>query len=150
MIFGERLLAWRRYRGLTQVALAKVTKIPQPSLAALEAGRFEPKLSTIQRLAGGLTISAGKLIDEYPPQSPWSRQRIDALVQEAVDNKAAPGRLQNPMAVALRMVAADKLSASGHRVALRGRTGERLVKQLRADLGPVLWAAITRRLDKLV
>jgi transcriptional regulator with XRE-family HTH domain len=148
MLFGEKLLAWRRYRGLTQTALAKETGVAQPNLAALEAGRLEPKLSTVQRLAAALRIPAGRLIDYYPPRTRWNRHRIDAFVEQAMKGESAPTSPQYRMASALRVVASGKLAAAGRPVALRGRTGERLVKQLRADLGPQLWEAVVRRLDK--
>jgi len=151
MNFSDHLLAWRRFRALTQTALAGAARIPQPNIAALEAGRLEPKLSTLRRLAHALGITPGRLLDERPPQQSWSRHRIDALVRSAAKGKKSSGTLSTDrLGRALRVVAASKLAASGHPVALKGRTGERLIKQLRADLGPAVWAAVVRRLDKYV
>ena len=150
MVFGERLLAWRRHRGLTQKELADATGILQPNMAALEANRIEPKLSTIERLAGGLGITSGTLLDERPPQSAWSRHQIDTLVRQAIQKKSPGAGRENHLPRALRVIAAQKLAAAGRPVTSHGRTGERLVKQLRADLGPQLWEAVIRRLDKYV
>lgn len=146
MIFGERLLSWRRHFGLTQAALAARADMPQPHMAALEAGRLEPKLSTLVRLARALGVTPGRLLDERPPRTRWSRHRIDALVRDAVSPKSSSS--SSRLSAALRVVAAPKLRAAGHKVTLNGRTGERLLKQLRAELGPDLWATVVRRLDK--
>jgi transcriptional regulator with XRE-family HTH domain len=148
--FGERLRAWRRYRSLTQRGLSDSTGIPQPNVAALESGRVEPKLSTLERLAAGLGVTLGTLLDRRPPQASWSRQQVDALVRKATQKGSLGTGRRNHWAAALRIIAAQKLAAAGHPVALRGRTGERLVKQLRADLGPQIWEAVLRRLDKHV
>jgi len=147
MVFSERLLSWRRRRGLTQSSLSQKTHIPQPNIAALESGRLEPKLSTIQRLAAGLEISAGTLLDQDPPRAAWNRHQIDALVRNALSTKRVGGT-PRPEVMALRLAAAGKLAAAGRGVRAGGRTGERLIKRLRADLGPDLWAAVVRRLDK--
>jgi transcriptional regulator with XRE-family HTH domain len=143
-------LAWRRHLGYTQVVLAAKAGIAQPNLVGLEGNRLEPKLSTIQRLAAGLGISAGKLLDQRPPQASWNRHRIDALVREALSGAPIASGSRKHLTNALRVVASGKLAAAGHPVSLRGRNGERLIKQLRADLGPKLWEAVIRRLDKLL
>jgi transcriptional regulator with XRE-family HTH domain len=150
MIFGEQLLAWRRYGGLTQQRLSEATGIPQPNMAALEAGRIEPKLSTIERLAAGLGVTIGTLLDKRPPRAAWSRQDVDTLVRKATQKGPLAASPKNQLAGALRIIASQKLAAAGRPVALRGRTGERLIKQVRADLGPQLWEAVLRRLDKHV
>lgn len=150
MTFGDHVLAWRRAGGLTQAALAAKTGIAQPNVAALEAGRLEPKLSTIRRLAAAFQITPGTLLDRRPPQSGWNRHRIDALVRGALGPQRSTDLPSTKLVHALRVVASAKLAAAGRPVALRGRTGERLLKQLRSDLGPRLWAAVTQRLDKLV
>jgi transcriptional regulator with XRE-family HTH domain len=148
MSFGENLLAWPRHLGYTQVVLAAKAGIAQPNLVGLEGNRLEPKLSTIQRLAASLGISAGKLLDQRPPQASWNRHRIDALVREAVTAKTSTSKRRKWAAEALRIIASGKLGAAGHRVTLNGRTGERLIKQLQADLGPRIWKEVVRRLDK--
>jgi len=151
MSFSDHLLAWRRSKGLTQAALARASRIPQPNIAAFESGRLDPKLSTLRRLAHALGISLGSLLDGRPMQPGWTRQRIDALVRSAAKGKASPGASSTQeLSRALRFVAASKLAALGRPVALKGRTGERLVKQLRADLGPEVWNAVVRRLDKVL
>jgi transcriptional regulator with XRE-family HTH domain len=146
MTFGERLLTWRRFRNLTQAALSLKTGIPQPNIAALEGNRSDPKLSTMERLARALGISIAALLEARPPRPGWSRHRIDALVREAVE--PAKGKRRSPWARALRVLASEKLAAAGRPVSVGGRTGERLVRQLRADLGPAVWSSVLRRLEK--
>ncbi len=150
MSFSERLLAWRRHVGLTQQELAAATGILQPNLAALEGNRIEPKLSTLERLAAGLGITLGALLDNRPPQAAWSRHQVDALVRKATQKGPIGKGPHHQLAKALRIITAQKLAAAGRPVSLRGRTGERLIKQLRADLGPQRWETILRRLDKHV
>ena len=135
---------------MTQQGLSAKTGIPQPNLAALEAGRLDPKLSTLRRIAVALELSPGKLVDERPPSSGWNRHRIDALVRSAATLGRRGRRGRGRWGEGLRIVAASRLAAAGQSVSLRGRTGERLIKQLQADLGPRAWAAVVRRLDKLL
>lgn len=53
---GERLAQARRQRGLTQVELAHRTGVPQPSISAIERGRANPTVETLQSLARGLEL----------------------------------------------------------------------------------------------
>ena len=146
ILFGENLLAWRRSRKLTQSALAQASRIPQPNISFLEAGHLDPQLSTLRRLSRALHISVGDLLEKRPLQEPWSRHRIDALVRRAMKGKEQPG--VDSIVDRLRIVVAPKLAAGGSPVSRHGRTGKHLLKQLRAELGPDVWEAIVRRLDK--
>ena len=52
---------WREYRGLSQAALAKAAKVPQPTLSALEHGRRGVATATLQRIADALRVELGEL-----------------------------------------------------------------------------------------
>jgi len=53
--------AWREYKGLTQVELAKMINISQPAMAQLEKPGRVIRLNTRQRLAGALGIEPEQL-----------------------------------------------------------------------------------------
>jgi transcriptional regulator with XRE-family HTH domain len=61
--FGGRLRALRRERGLSQEDLSRRTGIHSPSIGRLEHDRREPRLKTILRLADGLGVPPGMLLD---------------------------------------------------------------------------------------
>ncbi|MGH2500600.1 MAG: helix-turn-helix domain-containing protein [Candidatus Limnocylindria bacterium] len=58
--------AARRRAGLTQRELARRAKIPQPTIAAIESGRQEPRYATISRLlrACGVALDFGPVLGE--------------------------------------------------------------------------------------
>ncbi len=61
--FGQRLRELRRERGVSQEALSRRTHIHIPTIGRLERGKQEPRLKTILRLADGLGVSPGELLD---------------------------------------------------------------------------------------
>jgi len=70
MAFPDQLLAFRRAKGLTQVALAEVCGISVPQLQRYEAGTSQPTLDVIKKLAVVLGVSSDALIfnpDERGP-----------------------------------------------------------------------------------
>lgn len=63
LIAGESpVKVWRKERALTQVELAKRTKISQSHLAEIERGRKKASVSTIRALAKALHVEPGDLI----------------------------------------------------------------------------------------
>lgn len=60
--FCERVKARRKELGLTQVQMADRLGISQPGYAAIEAGKCEPGLNQILRLAQALNTTAQELI----------------------------------------------------------------------------------------
>lgn len=62
MLLGERIAAERQRAGLTQAALAERAGIAQPTLANIEGGKREVKFSTVQAIAGALTLPVWKLV----------------------------------------------------------------------------------------
>ena len=61
--FGQRLRKRRTERGISQDELADRTGIHPTAIGRLERGLREPRLKTILRLAEGLGLQPGKLLD---------------------------------------------------------------------------------------
>jgi XRE family transcriptional regulator, fatty acid utilization regulator len=57
-----RIRVLRLERGLTQARLAEQASISREHLARLEAGRHDPRLSVLERIAAALKVSAAELL----------------------------------------------------------------------------------------
>lgn len=75
--FGERLAVCRQHRGVSISALARAVGVHRNQLAAYEADRVSPQLTTVQALAGALQVTVGHLVGEVP--LPCLCQAIPAL-----------------------------------------------------------------------
>jgi transcriptional regulator with XRE-family HTH domain len=64
--FGQRMRELRAERGISQDQLAHRTGIHPTAIGRLERGAREPRLSTIARVAHGLDVQPGMLLDERP------------------------------------------------------------------------------------
>ncbi len=84
--FGERLKGLIFEQGYQTVEqFAHENSIPKGSLSKILNGKVDPKLSTLERLAKALDISAGQLLDfksrqamlvmEKPPASPRPKRK---------------------------------------------------------------------------
>ncbi len=62
--FGSRLRQLRAERGISQDDLARETDVHPTAIGRLERGSREPRLTTILRIARGLDVEPGKLLDE--------------------------------------------------------------------------------------
>jgi len=60
---AKRLRQFRNERGLSQRSLAEKAGISREYLARLEAGRQDPTLSTLEKLARALGVKPGRLIE---------------------------------------------------------------------------------------
>ena len=60
----KRLVQLRAQRGLSQRALAKLSKVTYVTIARLETGVYDPRLSTLRRLAKALKVRVVDLLDE--------------------------------------------------------------------------------------
>ena len=58
-----RLKKLRTARGMSQDALAKKTNITREYVNKLEAGRYDPTVSVVQRLAKALRVSIAELVE---------------------------------------------------------------------------------------
>lgn len=59
-----KLVVWREKRGLSQRALAKLSKVTHVTIARIESGVYDPRLSTLRKLAEALKVRVIDLIDE--------------------------------------------------------------------------------------
>jgi len=66
-VFVIRLKHYREQQGLTLRALAKMAKVHYVSLVRLEGGQFDPRLSTLRKLAKALSVGVCDLIGEPKP-----------------------------------------------------------------------------------
>ncbi|MCA9501199.1 MAG: helix-turn-helix transcriptional regulator [Nitrospira sp.] len=62
----EHLRAIRTQQGLSLRTLAEKSGVHFVSLAKMEAGRLDPRLSSVQRVAMALGVSVSELIGEQP------------------------------------------------------------------------------------
>ena len=59
---GQRIKRLREGRGLSQAALAAKAKITREYVNKLEAGRYDPTLGVVQRLAKALGVTLADLV----------------------------------------------------------------------------------------
>ncbi len=79
----------RRSSGLTQAELADLARTSQPAIAAYEAGRKSPSLSTLRRLAEAAGVEL--VIDFQPPLTREERRSLAlhrALARKLEENPA--------------------------------------------------------------
>jgi transcriptional regulator with XRE-family HTH domain len=62
--FGRRIRELRGERHMSQDALARRTDVHPTAIGRLERGDREPRLTTILRIARGLDVQPGALLDE--------------------------------------------------------------------------------------
>lgn len=62
--FGKRLRELRDRQELSQDALARATDLHMTSIGRMERGGREPRLTTILRLADGLGVQPGELLND--------------------------------------------------------------------------------------
>jgi transcriptional regulator with XRE-family HTH domain len=62
--FGKRLRELRDRQKLSQDALARATDLHMTSIGRMERGGREPRLTTILRLADGLGVQPGELLND--------------------------------------------------------------------------------------
>jgi transcriptional regulator with XRE-family HTH domain len=61
-----RLRAIREGKGVTLRGLKKTSGVAVATLARIEAGGYDPRLSTLRRLAKALRVTVAELIGERP------------------------------------------------------------------------------------
>jgi transcriptional regulator with XRE-family HTH domain len=61
-----QLRAIRERKGVSLRALKKASGVAVATLARIEAGGYDPRLSTLRRLAKGLQVTVAELIGEQP------------------------------------------------------------------------------------
>ncbi len=81
--FGRRLRQLRNEHGLSQDNLARETGIHPTAIARMERGAREPRLTTIQRLAQGLDVHPGALLDKPTTTAPAALRKGPVLDDSA-------------------------------------------------------------------
>lgn len=76
MTFAERLVALRKQHGLTQQALADRADIHVTLLRRYEAGKTQPNIDTLRRIALALSISADLLLFDEDERGPSDDLRL--------------------------------------------------------------------------
>jgi len=61
--FAENLIGYRNRAGLTREGLGHRASVHSTTIELLESGRRAPKLDTLVRLAGALSITPGDLVE---------------------------------------------------------------------------------------
>ena len=92
MDFAHRLVALRKERSLTQLALAELAGVHVSNIRRYEAGTNQPTLEVLRNLALVLNTSADSLLfepDERGPSEPSLRLRLEAVDQLDPDEQAA-------------------------------------------------------------
>lgn len=64
--FGRRLRSLRQDRGLSQHKLSSLTGMRDSEISRYERGLRDPQLTTLLRLAHGLGVAPGELLDPSP------------------------------------------------------------------------------------
>lgn len=124
VLFGQAVYLWRMERGLTQGELARAAGVPRPALSALERGRLEPTLKTIRRLAHGLRVRPGLLVDGEPPRAAalprLSRARLERLAGALCGEPVSLNRDEKTLVPMLTEILRPRLRLAGIPVASRG------------------------------
>jgi transcriptional regulator with XRE-family HTH domain len=66
--FGRRLRELRNRQGLSQDALSDASDIHSTAIGRMERGSREPRLTTVLRLANGLGVEPGELVNDLEAQ----------------------------------------------------------------------------------
>lgn len=61
--FGSNLRAARERLGLTQEEVAQRSGVHATEVSRIEAGKRDPKVSTLERLAKAVEVKPGRLLD---------------------------------------------------------------------------------------
>jgi transcriptional regulator with XRE-family HTH domain len=95
MTFAERLIQLRKQHGLTQQALADRAEIHVTLLRRYEAGKTQPNIDTLRRIALALTISADLLLFDENERGPADdlRSQFEATQQLSEDEKQTVKRV---------------------------------------------------------
>jgi transcriptional regulator with XRE-family HTH domain len=63
MRLAVRIKQLRKARGMTQEALARAAGVSLPYIGRLETGHYDPKLSTLRKLAKALAVPVVRLLE---------------------------------------------------------------------------------------
>lgn len=144
------LKEWRLAKGVSQVALSKISGIPQPALSAIEQGRRGVTLRTLERLGEALGISLDELLKLPRRQCPLTRHEMDRVARAIVQGKPLPGEL-GLLANAVASLVVEKLRAHrapGRRlIRLRWNAPQRWLR-VKAQYGEEIVKQVLRYIDR--
>ena len=86
MGFPDRLSAFRKERRLTQQALADTVRVHVVQIRRYEAGKTQPTLDIIRKLAIALSVSADELIFDKDERGPDEDLRLQFEAVSAFDD----------------------------------------------------------------
>lgn len=95
LALGQRLKAWREFRGFTQAEVERRGGLAHNALSRIEKGTVSPKLGTLERIANALELSVEELHLRMPPTSPSfvsdrpSIYQLNQLIEELPQEKQA-------------------------------------------------------------
>jgi transcriptional regulator with XRE-family HTH domain len=87
MGFPDRLAAFRKERNLTQQALADGIRVHVVQIRRYEAGKTQPTLDIIRKLAIALSVSADELIFDKDERGPDEDLRLQFEAVSAFDDE---------------------------------------------------------------
>ncbi len=152
--FGEALYLWRTQRGVTQQVLASASGLPRPALSALERGGLDPTLRTIRRVADGLRVPPGWLVDGRLPPGPsaWraTRASVERVVAALVGRSARLSPVEREVVTLVRPLLRPRLALLAGRAPGRGGVRRSRAAWLLAQghVGDTAIRALVARLDK--
>ena len=150
-----QLMLWRRHKGLTQDHLAKRTGLSRAYISRLESGRADPSVSSVRKIAAAMGITLGDLLDRRPACIHLGKRAMDRLARAALWPGAKTAR-DTPGAQALSQIFDERRRAAGllkrrfSQFSTGRLRGQNAGRWLRASLGETQWAALLRRIDKLI
>jgi len=148
------LRAWREEKGLTQSELAQRSRFGQGVISRIEAGKEDPRISTLHQLAQAIGIDLKTLL-QFPRETlSLNRHEIDQVGRAVLSGERQMSPLSNKLADDIASLMIQKLKA--HKV-----PGARRLQQKRWDVlkrtlwirqkySEVLVKQISLRIDKLI
>jgi predicted transcriptional regulator len=120
LVSGEDIRRLRKMMGLTQKKLAKKAGVSQSLIARIEKNSVDPRLSTVRKILGALSlIKAGKIANDVM-HSPVITVKITDTVRKAVELMRKHNISQLPVLKEKVMVGSIKESTIIHRLTRGG------------------------------
>ncbi len=146
-MIGSQLIRWRRARGLTQSALARLALVTPANLCAIESGRRDCTVRTLVRLARVLNIEPAELLRPVPVRHISGRFALDAVARAALSGRNLPRPDLSRLAKGLAWRCRPFLEAAG--AAGSRRTSRRAWNEARALWSPGVLDHLEARVRKL-
>ena len=101
---GEDLKKLRKASGLTQKEVAQRASLSQSLIARIEAGKIDPRLSTLKKILGAITTSKGEKTASKIMKTPIIFVKTTESIRRAVDLMEEKGISQLPVLDGERLV----------------------------------------------